>query len=280
MNDGIRTFEFKDSPIEIEVKDLRFVKELPKLLGNPHKATFYQIVWLTGGEAVFRIDFRDISVKANEVLIISAGQVCQFDTKSDYSGRMILFTWSFFTVTDLDSNFLHTAEILNPGHLNKTVAVCPQFMGNLFELLEEELKQPPDSFQAGIAQNYLRIILLQSERQLKAAHPSVLNTVGRKFYNAVEQHFRDNRNTEYYVQLLGINEKVLSKEVKTLTGKTPKVYIDSRTILEAQRMLSYSDLSAKEIGFELGFDEPTNFAKYFRKHTGMTPAQFRDSTRR
>ncbi|MCD8186501.1 MAG: helix-turn-helix domain-containing protein [Rikenellaceae bacterium] len=80
--------------------------------------------------------------------------------------------------------------------------------------------------------------------------------------------------------MLGVNEKTLSKEVKALTGKTPKVYIDSRIILEAKRLLSYSNLSAKMIGFELGFDEPTNFTKYFRKHTGTTPARFRDSAKK
>jgi len=97
-----------------------------------------------------------------------------------------------------------------------------------------------------------------------------VNTTGRKFYNAVEQHFKENRNTEFYVNLLGVNEKVLSKEMKNLTGNTPKIYIDSRIILEAKRLLSYSDLSVKEIGYELGFDEPTNFNKGTSKNPQKT----------
>ncbi|MDR1562848.1 MAG: AraC family transcriptional regulator [Dysgonamonadaceae bacterium] len=280
MEQNIKTFEFKDLPIEIEVKDLGFVKELPKLLALPHKVTFYQIVWLSKGEAIFHLDFRDITLRANEILIISAGQVCQFDTTSDYSGKMILFTDEFFTVTELDLNFLHMAEILNPVNLNKTVSMCPQLMGSLTSLLEEELKHTDDRFQTGIAQSYLRVILLETERRLKTIYSPTFNNIGRQFYNAVEKHYKENRNTEFYVQLLGINEKALSKEIKALTDKTPKVYIDSRIILEAKRMLSYSNLSAKEIGFKLGFDEPTNFAKYFRKHTGVTPTQFRDSVRK
>ncbi|MDR2920870.1 MAG: helix-turn-helix transcriptional regulator [Tannerella sp.] len=278
MNANIRTFEFNPLPIEIEVKDLRFAKELPKLLGQPHKATFYQFIWLTGGKATFRIDFRDIPIQSNEILIISAGQVCQFDTKSDYSGKIILFTEAFFTMTELDSNFLHTSEILNPVSLNKTVPICPQLAGNLTTLLDEELKHPVDKFQAGIAQSFLRVLLLETERQLAANYSPLTNNIGRLFYNAVEEHFKENRNTDFYVNLLGINEKALSKEVKALSGKTPKIYIDLRTILEAKRLLSYSSLSIKEVGYELGFDEPTNFNKYFRKHTGVTPVQFRDST--
>jgi len=214
------------------------------------------------------------------LLIISAGQVCRFDTTAEYSGKLILFTGGFFTVTELDSNFLHTAEILNPVTLNKSISICPQLMGNLVSLLEEELKHTGDRFQTGIAQSFLRVILLETERQLKTIYAPTFSNIGRQFYNAVEKYYKENRNTEFYVQLLGVNEKSLSKEIKALTDKTPKVYIDSRIMLEAKRMLSYSNLSAKEIGFLLGFDEPTNFAKYFRKHTGFTPAQFRDSARK
>jgi AraC-like DNA-binding protein len=280
MDTYIKTFNFKTLPLEIEVKDLKFVKNFPKLLGQPHRTTFYQLIWFAEGNATFRIDFRDVPVKANEILLLSAGQVCEFDTTSDYSGKMILFTGTFFTMTELDANFLHTSEILNPVSLNKTAPVCPQLAWNLIALLYEELKKPADVFQSAIAQNFLRVILLEAERQLASSYSHVVNNAGRKFFDTVEQHFRENRNTDWYVNYLGVNEKTLSKEVKALTGKTPKVYIDSRTILEAKRLLSYSNLSVKEIGYELGFDEPTNFNKYFRKHTNLTPTQFRESAKK
>lgn len=278
MHSNIRTFEFNASSIEIEVKDLNFIKELPKLLGKPHKTTFYQLVWLTRGEATFRVDFKEVRIRADEVLVISAGQVCAFDTKADYAGKIVLFTSSFFSVSEHDSSFLHTSEILNPVNLNRTVAICPQLTGKLISLLEEELNFPEDNFRAVIAQSYLRIILLEAERRYANSYSFGRNNVGRKFYNAVEKHFKENRNADFYVRLLGINEKTLAKEIKALCGKTPKKYIDSRVLLEAKRLLAYSGLSAKEIGINLGFDEPSNFNKYFRKHASLTPVEFRNST--
>jgi AraC-like DNA-binding protein len=276
----MRTFEFKPLPVEIEVKDLSFAKEFPKLLGRPHKAIFYQIIWITRGKAMFRIDFREIVVSAGELLIISSGQVCEFDTKSDYSGRIILFTSTFLMMTELDSGFLHTAEILNPFSLNKTVPVCPQLTENLIALLAEELKRPTDSFQTGIAQSYLRVILFEAERQIGASYPPVKNTIGRRFYDAVEQHFRESRSVGFYAGLLGISENTLYRTMKRLAGNTPKGYIDSRLLLEAKRLLSYSGFSVKEISLVLGFDEPTNFSKYFHKHAGIPPTQFRDSLKK
>ena len=277
---NFKIFDFKSLPIEIEVKNLSFVKELPKVVGRPHKAKFYQIVWISEGKAIFRIDFREIPVQSNEILVISSGQVCEFDTKSDYSGKIILFTGSFFAVTEFDSNFLYTSEILNHTSFNKPVSICPQLVGNLFALLDEELQHPMDDFQPQIAQNFLRIILLEAERQHTTLFSPATHNVGRKFYNKVEQHFKENKNVDFYLNLLGINGKTLSKEMKSLTGNTPKTYIDARTILEAKRLLAYSELSVKEIGYELGFDEPTNFNKFFRRHTAITPVKFRESAKR
>lgn len=278
MNSTIKTINFKNLPIEVEVKDLHFVQESPHLLGQPHKANFYQIIWITEGELTVWVDFREIKISANQLFIISSGQVCQFHTAASFGGKMVLFTSNFFAITELDANFLHTAEVLNPVSLNKSVSICPEFIGSIVSLIEEELKKPTDSYQIGIAQNLIRIVLFEIERMLSLNGTPKLNSVARSFVNAVELSFHENRSTEYYVTLLGINEKLLAKEVKAITGKTPKVYIDSRIVLEAKRLLSYSNLSIKEIGYALGFDEPTNFNKFFRKHTAQTPIQFREVT--
>nr|WP_319397447.1 helix-turn-helix transcriptional regulator [uncultured Carboxylicivirga sp.] len=275
MTDGIQIFNFKKLPIEIEVKDLKFVKELPELLGRPHKATFFQIVWLTTGEAVFNIDFKEITIKENELLIITPGQVCAFDVHSDYTGKLILFTNSFFSISEMDANFMYTSEIFNPVRRNKVISLCPILISDLTDLLENELKQGDKNYQLEIAQSYLRIILFESERQFSKTTNIPVNNVARLFYNAVEHHYKENKNTEFYVDLLNVNEKVLSREVKAIIGKTPKVYIDSRTILEAKRLLIYSNFSIKEVGYDLGFEEPSYFNKYFKKHTKLTPVEFR-----
>lgn len=278
MQDVLKTFEFNPSPIEVEVKDLSFVKQLPRLMGNPHKASFHQIIWLDEGNATFCIDFRDISLSGGQLLVVAAGQVCQFDVVSQYSGKLILFTESFFNTSELDANFLYTSETFNPISLNRVVDVDRDDMMQLTCFIKKELHKSVDRFQNHIVHSYLEIILLEVERQLALGQPLSTQSLGRLFYNAVEQYFRENRKSAYYADLLNVSEKVLSKEIKLLTGKTPKSYIDYRTVLEAKRLLSYSMLSAKEIAFELGFDEPTNFHKYFSKLVGQTPIEFREST--
>jgi AraC family transcriptional regulator, transcriptional activator of pobA len=59
-------------------------------------------------------------------------------------------------------------------------------------------------------------------------------------------------------------------------GKTPKEIIDDRILLEAKRILAHTTESIKEISYYLGFEEPTNFIKYFKKHASVTPTEFRE----
>ena len=279
LREEIKTYAFNPLPVEIEVKDLAFIRQVPHILGQPHKAQFYQILWVKTGSLTCHIDFEPVTIQANQLLVITAGQVCEFDLTSTYTGRLVLFTASFFTRTEEDSNFLHTAEILSLVGSNKKVFVSACMIEHLFVLLEKELATEIDPFQLAIAQNYLRIVLLEAERQVKPAPVLTTKTITQNFYKAIESHFKENRNINYYAELLGISEKKLTQEVKHVTGSTPKVCLDARVILEAKRLLSYSVLSIKELSFALGFDESTNFIKYFRKHTHVTPQVFRDNQR-
>ena len=74
---------------------------------------------------------------------------------------------------------------------------------------------------------------------------------------------------------MGITARRLQQAVAESVGKTPKQLIDDRLLLEAKRLLVYTNHSIKEIGFQLGFEEPTNFSRFFRKQAGHSPAEFR-----
>ena len=75
--------------------------------------------------------------------------------------------------------------------------------------------------------------------------------------------------------MMNISYKHLNEICKIVTGNTVKEIIDAFLILESKRRLVISDISIKELTYKLGFDEPTNFVKFFRKHTGQSPTQFR-----
>jgi AraC-like DNA-binding protein len=80
-----------------------------------------------------------------------------------------------------------------------------------------------------------------------------------------------------YALEMNVSEKRLTNATTKTIGKSPKTIIDERVMLEAKRLLIHTNLSMKEIGYDLGFEDPTYFIKYFRKHTNKTPIEFRES---
>lgn len=101
------------------------------------------------------------------------------------------------------------------------------------------------------------------------------NVIFENFLRLVSEHHNTQHNVSFYAEMLYLTPKYLSKLVKEVSGKSAPEWIDSFIILEAKNLLKYSDMSIKEIAFNMHFSTVPSFYKFFRKHTGMTPAEFR-----
>ena len=101
--------------------------------------------------------------------------------------------------------------------------------------------------------------------------------VFERFIELVTRHHSKERGVGFYADKLCITPKYLSKIVKDTSGLSAPQWIDQYVILEAKQMLKHSDLCIKEISEELNFPNPSFFFKYFKKHTGLTPNQYRNS---
>ena len=91
----------------------------------------------------------------------------------------------------------------------------------------------------------------------------------------METHYKTWHATSQYANELNITPDHLNRSIKSLIGKTAKEYIQARITIAAKRMLYFSDLSTKEIAYDLGFSEPANFSNFFKKCTGISPSEFK-----
>jgi len=143
--------------------------------------------------------------------------------------------------------------------------------------LEEEFSQKQYHYKMQLY-HYFQLLLLNIERIKAGQQPKVEHDphfeLAVRFKRALEDHKKDFKNVAFFSELLGVSEKTLSNISKKYFKDTPSQVIHHSRVLEAQRLLSNSNLSIKEVAYQLGFDQPTYFTKYFKKYTKLTPKDF------
>lgn len=98
-----------------------------------------------------------------------------------------------------------------------------------------------------------------------------------KFINLIDENYKKGYSVAEYARLLHISSRSLSDLTQQQINKTPSQMIQERIILEAQRLLLYSNLNINQVGYRLGFDDASYFVKYFKKYTGVSPSEFKKS---
>ncbi len=242
---------------------------------QPHRLNFYAILIITHGEVNHIIDFKVHTLQKDDVVVISKGQIHAFNESSEYNGYLVVFSEAFMhkyiaqstiaQINHLYNYFLKQEKINNPDR-NQT----------LLGALKKELKGTSSSL-PNIVGALLGIYLLKlNEENKHLATISVANKYLDYFNHfrlLVELNFSKTRDAKVYASDISISYKHLNEVCKEVVKTTAKSFIDSYVILEAKRMLVSTSLSVKEIAFTLG--EATNFLKYFKKHTSLTPVEFR-----
>ena len=132
-----------------------------------------------------------------------------------------------------------------------------------------------------ILRHFLKTFLIQAERQKRDNNDTPLITTNEKhiqflrFIEMVESNYKSRFSVSKYATLLSISTKTLTDLTNKIVFKTPSLLIHQRVILEAQRLLTHSSLNVNQIAYQLGFDDPSYFVKYFKKHTKSSPSDFR-----
>ncbi|CAM3505283.1 AraC family transcriptional regulator [Zobellia roscoffensis] len=277
-------FEGQENTKEFEVLSIsdlsaKIVEGLDHNPNKPHRITFFALLMVTEGSGFHRVDLKEYPIKKGSVLKIAKGQVHSFQEDMDYKGFLVIFTEDFvlkyFSKYSVEFiSHLYNYHLSDPLVENTN---CEPFI----EQIIEEMNLEPSYAQQNILAKILELYLLRLEREanstIKSTQHSDYYPLFLQFNNLVESNFRTTRNVKDYAQKLMISTKHLSKVVNVFTLNTAKHFIDQYVVLEIKRALLSTDKSLKEISYDIGFDEVTNFTKFFKKHTDLTPKEFKSS---
>ena len=244
--------------------------------------SFHTLICVTEGDVTQLVDFQPVVCSAGSLLVLRPGQVHSFGSDEGWDGWMVLFRGEF-----LPSETQTTADLLPalgldrlPDHLALSAADFHAVSEVITRMqLDATIESVPKDVHALLRYQLcallMRLTILQ-DRQVGAPDartPGVQRFA--RFRKLVEQNYAGWHQVSAYAAALACTEKSLTRAALEATGQSAKSVIATRIALEAKRLLVHTDRPIYLIAEGLGFEEATNFAKFFRREAGCTPIAFR-----
>ena len=247
----------------------------------PFRKDFYFIALVSNaGKTKITYDNTNVS-KLNSFLVFqSPGLIYSFYRDNSASGYLLYFkkeSFSFFK-PEFEKEFPFF-NILQTNFFKLNEAKFREFAPH-FEELFTAYENANDN-QHKVASIKLLALLYQLKEftlafnQWEEGFTTPQQLLFQKFIQLVNNFYIEKRTIEEYAQLLNITPNHLSQSVKLASGKNALSFINDRILSEAKSLIQFTDFDISEIAYQLNFSDPANFGKYFKKHTELTPLEFR-----
>ena len=269
--------QFKDTP-ETWIKETSIFR-----------SDTYALILLTKGKASYKIGLYDYEINDGSLYFMGPQHLRYYNRLSDWEGYVVIFMESFFenhpslknVVTSFDGFKIHSKVVVS-------------LQESEIEDIERTLQllyttsRSNSTYRFSKAKSLLELLILQSEELYNKHHassePSKLHRIVKQFNTIVEQHLYDitQNKVDKIISIQEIAEKIhinstyLGEVLKKVTGRTPKEILSERIVLEAKSLLHNTDLSINEIAYFLKFQDASNFTKFFKSKTEITPKKYRE----
>lgn len=247
------------------------------LLSDPG---YYKVIWARDGAFALQVDGYEMALQKNQILFSTPLNVLEIPKESGIIA--IVFNREFYCIRDHDHEVSCNGMLFFGSSQPPVITLNEkeqQSFERMFDVFKEEF-ETKDHIQGEMLRVMLKRLLIKSTRLVadakrlgKTEKPQV--DAVRKFHILVEQHFREKHKVTDYAELLHKSPKTISTLFKKSGLPTPLSVINERLLLEAKRLLLFSDKTAEEIAYELGYNEGAHFSKFFKSHTGLPPVSFR-----
>ena len=245
----------------------------------PHRHNYYEVFIFEKGGGEHNIDFQSFSIKDQSIHFVSPGQVHNVVRTDQSKGYVILFSRDFYPS---GQSRLREFPFLNNNSekpiLNLNLQNFHIFQPLIASILIEQ--DTIDSFGKDLIKSYLNTFLIHCKRLFNTTINAITSnndSVSFNFKQLIDTHYLQIHNVAEYAHMLNCSEKQLSSASKKELGVSPKELIYSRIILEAKRLVLFTNHSFQEIAFFLNYQDASHFAKFFKGKTGYSPSYFREN---
>jgi AraC family transcriptional activator of pobA len=285
-SDGGLTLDRLPDPAEpVQVLPLEGVTSSPADAREPHRHDYNELIWIRSGSGHHLLDGERVPARPGSITIIGRGQVHVFECAAEVEGAVVRFGDELL--------FGGTQQRVTPGWLlagrcGRTVSVPAGERGRLdavIEALRAEVDRPRDVQSVELQRQLVSVLLLWIERWYDAARTQESEAdeadvrLLRRFVSRLETDYAQHHGAAHYADTLAVPPAALSRALTRATGSSTKELVTDRVMVEAARLLRFSDLSAGEIAHRVGFSDPLYFSRAFKRHYGESPTGYRARVR-
>ena len=250
----------------------------------PHRKDHYLLVFIRRAGSRQWIDTTPYLLKDNTVYFTGPNQIIVKEELNQLWSTGIAFTNEFLSFQE-NASLSKLPLIQNPrnGHELLLTEADVLIVEDMLAKITAEYQRPSE-WQQRMLTAYLTVLLTYLSRlyteQFTDNDTSGDKLLLKNFQAKINECFRELREVGDYAALLHISAGHLSEVVKTQSGKPASKHIHERVVLEARRLLFHTQNSSKEIAFDLGFADASYFNRFFKRETGVTPADYRNNIRK
>ena len=255
-------------------------------IGRLVKLEDFRFLSIQRGTARVEIDFREYELRAGSLLIMGAGFFFQcLEASDDLTISYLAFNHEIWieTTSIFDPSFFAFLKEYPVAHSLPEKDIIKY--RHMSYAIQEFYEDRDNCFRTQIVKNFIQNFLMEGYNKSKALflRRDSHNTTRQeelleRFIQLLFEHSATQRDVQFYADRLCITTRYLLVVTRRLTGESPKKMIDTRCVQEIKMLLRTTRDSMQEIAFRLGFPDQSLFARYFKKHTGLTPIEYREKS--
>jgi len=283
----IRTYtlsEFEEINSSFSIKKLEDLYRMKHGESDiPHRHDYYTIIFFEKGEGTHIVDFTEYQIEDNTIYFIFPGQMHQVIPTSEPKGWTMKFTDEFLIANSISDKLINGIYLFNEFGQSPPLSINEVQMSVYLNIISQidYFSESLESYTQEAIGALMKLFFIQSNNHCslqKDDNPQLMETTNQLlhlFKQLLNKHYTSMHMVSDYASKLNVTADYLNKTVKSITGKSAKDHIQSKIIIEAKRSLLFSEISSKELAYELGFEESAHFNNFFKKITAQTPSEFR-----
>jgi len=282
----IERIDFKNTMKEahdFEIVDLQlfFSTRSHRHISSDYRLNFWVLMYIYEGEGYHSVDFERYPYKAGDLILIQRNQVQHFEVNDKVRGYIAHINEPFFLegVGLYSSHFL---EFFDRPFKSPVITVDTSVHSTnrmIMDMIYKEYIKLSNGNDESLIRSLFQsfIFAVRNEKQeAYLGHDSKVFNNYNTFRKLVDVHFHKVKSVDEYARMMNTTKKVLNYATRSIVDLSAKQFIIDRIMLEIKRYLSQGELMNYEISDMLGFDEPANMTKFFKRYEGVSPKVFRE----